>query len=221
MHIHMRSVLLFLLLFSGGSSFAQQDSVSIHQDVEEAKVIKNFKYKYRSRLNVMRRVYPIALHAKEVLEEHQAEMDSISSKRKRKKAGKKAHKSLKEEFGYNIKDLYIHEGEVLIRLIHRETGMTVAEIIEVFEGKSKRRWYSALARMGGQDLESEYDPGGEDYLSELIIDELQAGTIYFSLEMKDVDKKAYKDGMKRYRDGRKKARKWKRESKKMKRKSKK
>lgn len=214
----MRRIFLFLLLFSSGSLFAQEDSISIHQEVEEAKVIQNFKHKYRHRLAVMRRVYPIALHAKEVLEEHQTEMNDISNKRKRKKAGKKAHKSLKDEFGYNIKDLYIHEGVLLIRLVHRETGMTIADIIETFEGKSKRKWYSALARMGGQDLESEYDPSGDDYLTELIIDEIEAGSIYFNLEMKDVDKKAYKDGMKKYRDGRKKARKWKREAKRNKRK---
>ncbi|MFK7785922.1 MAG: DUF4294 domain-containing protein [Crocinitomicaceae bacterium] len=214
----MQRVLLFLLLFSSVHLFAQGDSISIEQDVEEAKVIENFKLKYRSRLNVMKRVYPIALHAKEVLEEHQEEIDNISNKRKRKKAGKKAHKSLKEEFGYNIKDLYISEGVVLIRLIHRETGMTVAEIIEAFEGKSKRRWYSALARIGGQNLESEYDPSGEDYLTELIIDEIEEGTIYFNLEMKEVDKKVYKDGMKAYRDGKKTYRKRKRAKKRNKKK---
>lgn len=214
----MYKILIFLLLFSGGNVFAQEDSIAFNQNVEEVKVIKNFAVKYQRRLSVMRRVYPLARHAADVLSEHQEELEGINKKRKRKKMGKKAHKSLKDEFGYNIKDLYIHEGVLLIRLIHRETGMTVADIIETFEGKTKRKWYSALARMGGQDLESKYDPKGEDYLTELIIEEIEAGLIYFSLEMKDVDKKAYKDGMKEYRQGRKNMRKWKREAKRKKKK---
>ena len=97
--------------------------------------------------------------------------------------------------------------------------MTVADIIEVFEGKSKRKWYNALARMGGQNLEANYDPKGEDYITELIIQEIEAGTISFSLEMKDVDKKVYKEGMKAYRSDRKEGRKWNRKVKKKKRKS--
>ncbi|MDG1333962.1 MAG: DUF4294 domain-containing protein [Crocinitomicaceae bacterium] len=209
----MRQILIFLLLFSCGSGFAQEDSVAINQNVEEVKVMKNFARRYQSRLRVMRRVYPIALHAKEVLEEHQQELDGISRKRKRKRMGKKAHKSLKEEFEYNIKDLYIHEGVLLIRLVHRETGMTVAEIIEVFEGKTKRKWYSALARLGGQNLESEYDKKGDDYLTELIIQEIEAGSVSFNLEMKDVDKQAYKEGMKEYRSNVKKGKKRKRQAK--------
>jgi len=214
----MNRIVLFLFLFSCGNLIAQKDSIAFVQDVDEAKVIENFARRYKNRLSVMRRVYPIALHAKEVLAEHQAEIEDISKKRKRKKAGKKAHKSLKEEFEYNIKDLYVHEGVLLIRLIHRETGMTVAEIIETFEGKTKRKWYSTLARMGGQNLESEYDPSGEDYLTELIIDEIEAGTISFNLEMKDVDKGDYKEGMKEYREARKRGRKLKRQMRKNKRK---
>jgi hypothetical protein len=209
----MHRILIFILLLSGGNLFAQEDSVAINQTVEEVRIMKNFARKYQSRLRVMRRVYPIALHAAEVLAEHQVELDGVTKKRKRKKMGKKAHKSLKEEFGYNIKDLYIHEGVLLIRLVHRETGMTVAEIIEAFEGKSKRKWYSALARMGGQNLEANYDPKGEDYLTELIIQEIEAESISFSLEMKDVDKKVYKDGMKTYRSNRKKGKKSKRKAK--------
>ena len=94
--------------------------------------------------------------------------------------------------------------------------MTVAEIIELFEGKTRRKWYNGLARIGGQDLEKQYDPRGEDYLSELIIQEIEAGTITFSLEINTVDKADYKKGMQKYRSDRKSVRKFKRRSKKKK-----
>ena len=216
----MQKLVTFLALsFISFSGFSQADdttNIALNQQVEEVQIIQNFARRYQSRLAVMRRVYPLALNAKEIIREHQEELASISKKRKRKRLGKKTHKTLKDEFGYNIRDLYIHEGELLIRLIHRETGMTVADIIEVFEGKTRRKWYNGLAKLGGQNLEEEYDPHGKDYLTELIIDEIEAGTISFSFEMKDVDKDVYKQGLKDYRDARKQSRQYQRENKKKK-----
>lgn len=180
-----------------------QDSTAFQQEVEEVQIIRNFQFKYQQRLDLMRRVYPLALDAKVIVKEHQEELSGISKKRKQKKLGKETHKTLKDEFGYNIRDLYISEGKLLIRLIHRETGMTVAEIIEIFEGKSRSRWYSGLAKLGGQNLEAEYDPEGEDYLTELIIQEIEAGTVPFSFETKYVDKEVFKEGMRDYRKRRK------------------
>ena len=212
--------LLFISLACGNLLAQTKDSITLNQEIMEVQIMKNFERKYQYRLGLMRRVYPIALHAKKVVEEHEENLEGITKKRKQKKLAKKTHKSLKEEFGYNIRDLYINEGELLIRLVHRETGMTVAEIIELFEGKGSRKWYNGLAKMGGQDLESKYDPSGEDYLSELVIKEIEAGTISFSLEMKHVDKQVFKEGMKEYREDRKQLRENEKASKKKKKKKK-
>ena len=203
-----RILIVFIICFSFGNLFSQdQDSIAIEQEVEEVQILQNFARKYQYRLGLMRRVYPIALRAKTIIDEHQEKLEQITNKRKRKKLGKQTHKKLKEEFNYNIRDLYINEGALLIRLVDRETGLTVADIIELFEGKTRRRWYNGLAKLGGQNLENQYDPTGEDYLTELIIEEIEAGAISFSLEMKNVDKTVYKEGMKEYRDRRKYARK--------------
>lgn len=211
-----RLVTIAFLVFS--CQLFAQDSTAFQQEVEEVRIIRNFQAKYQRRLDLMRRVYPLALDAKVIVKEHQEELAGISKKRKQKKLGKETHKTLKDEFGYNIRDLYISEGELLIRLIHRETGMTVAEIIEVFEGKSRSKWFSGLAKLGGQDLEAEYDPEGEDYITELIIQEIEAGTIPFTFETKYVDKEVFKEGMKDYRERRKKYHKQLRQSKKEKKK---
>ncbi len=209
----MYRIVAFVFLLCSFESIAQ-DSTAFEQEVDEVQVMRNFKSKYQRRLDLMRRVYPLALDAKVIVEQHKEELEGVSKKRKKKKLGKKTHKSLKDEFGYNIRDLYISEGELLIRLIHRETGMTVAEIIETFEGKTRSNWYNGLAKLGGQNLEAEYDPEGEDYLTELIIEEIDAGTISFSFETKYVDKEVFKEGMKDYRERRRAMRKRSRQSKK-------
>lgn len=212
-----RLLTVFLIAFWCGNVIAQaKDSVALNQEIQEVKIIQNFQRKYQRRLSLMRRVYPIALHAKKMVEEHEENLEGVTKKRKQKQLAKKTHKSLKDEFSYNIRDLYINEGELLIRLVHRETGMTVAEIIETFEGKASRKWYNGLAKLGGQNLESKYDPGGEDYLTELIIQEIEAGTVSFPLTMKNVDKQDFKDGMKQYREDKRDIRKSNRDSKKKK-----
>ena len=201
-------VAITFVLFSSWNLFSQaEDNTALDQEIEEVKIIQNFALRYNSRLSTMRRVYPIAISAKKTVEAHQEELEGITKKRKRKKLGKKTHKKLQEEFNYNIRDLYRGEGELLIRLVHRETGMTVADIIELFEGKTRRKWYNGLAKIGGQDLEKQYDPKGEDYLTELIIQEIEAGAISFSLKMNTVDKVAFKEGMAEYRTIRKNTRK--------------
>lgn len=203
--------------FACGNLFSQvEDTTARLQQEEEVIILQNFAWRYQNRLGLLRRVYPLALSAKIIVEEHQEELVGITKKRKRKKLGKQTHKKLKEEFNYSIRDLYKSEGALLIRLVHRETGMTVAEIIELFEGKTRRKWYGGLAKLGGHDLETEYDPHGDDYLTELIIDEIEAGLIPFSLEAKYVDKTVYKEGMKEYRARRKAGRKNRRRSKKRK-----
>jgi hypothetical protein len=210
------ALIIFTLLTCCNLFSQVEDTTAREQEEEEVIILQNFARKHQRRLGLMRRVYPIALSAKVLVEAHQEELEGITKKRKRKKLGKKTHKKLKEEFNYNIRDLYKGEGALLIRLVHRETGMTVAEIIELFEGKSRRKWYNGLAKLGGQDLESEYDVHGEDYLTEFIIDEIEAGEISFSLEMNTVDKTAFKEGMDKYRSDRKTGRKYKRRSKKRK-----
>ena len=210
-------IAIIFVLFSSSNLFSQvEKNIALEQEVEEVQILQNFTRRYQYRLAVMRRVYPIALSAQKVVEAHQEELEGITKKRKRKKLAKQTHKTLHEEFNYNIRDLYRNEGALLIRLVHRETGMTVANIIELFEGKTRSKWYTGLAKLGGQDIEKQYDPNGEDYLTELIIEEIEAGTISFSLTMDTVDKAEFKQGMKEYRSDCKEQRKNKRDSKKRK-----
>ncbi len=206
---------IVFVLFSWSNLFSQvDDTAALEQEIEEVIILQNFEMRYKYRLEAMRRVYPIALSAKNTFNDHQEGLKGITKKRKRKKLGKKTHKTLEKEFNYSIRDLYRSEGALLIRLIHRETGMTVANIIELFEGKTRRKWYNGLAKLGGQNLENQYEPDGKDYLTELIIQEIEEGSISFSLNMNTVDKAAYKKGMKEYRSNRKDGRKYTRSKKK-------
>ncbi len=196
---------------------AQEVDTLKQQQLLEVRIDENFDANYRQRLRQLRRTYPMALHAKSMIEEYEKELAKIEKRRKKKKYGKTAHKDLKEEFTFNIKDLYVGEGELLLRLIHRETGMTVSEIIKKYRGNGQNAIYGTMAKLWGHDLKSQYDPKGDDWITELIIYDIEHGHIPFDKEMKHVDKQAFKTGMKEYRTNKKNYKKQKRKAKRNKR----
>lgn len=195
-------VLLFILVMQMNVFAQKKDTIIKTQELIEMRVDKNFDWKYKYRLRQLKRTYPMALKAKEMIMEYEKDLAEIDNKRKKKKYGKEAHADLKEEFTFNIKDLYVSEGDLLLRLIHRETGMTVSEIIEKYRGKTQNGLYEGMAMLWGHDLDVKYDPQGEDWITEIIIKDIQDGHIPFDKEMVKLSKIDYKEGMKEYRQNR-------------------
>ncbi len=188
-------------------------AITKEQQITEMKVDRHFQWKYKHRLKQLRRTYPMALKAQELISQYEKDLADLNKKRKKKKYGKDAHNELKDEFTYNIRDLYESEGDLLMKLIHRETGMTVNEIIKKYRGGLQTGIYSGLAKLWGHNLDDTYDPDGEDWITEVVINDIESGKIAFDKKMAKLDKKEFKDGMKEYRNNRKESRKSNRKSK--------
>lgn len=185
-------------------SLSQEEIAELRdQDIPEMKVDLNFMSKYKRQLHLLRRTYPMALKAKELIDEYEADLESIDKKRKKKRYSKKAHQKLKDEFTYNIRDLYESEGNLLMQLVHRETGMTVNEVIKNYRGGFQTSMYGGIAKIFGQNLDATYDKNGDDWITEFVIQDIIAENIEFDSSMRKMDKKEYKSSMKDYR-GRKK-----------------
>ncbi len=200
-------ILAFLTSLSGFSMSQDDLAIAKEQDIPEMRVDRNFKWKYKRQLELLRRTYPMALKAKELIDDYEDDLDDIERKRKKKRYSKKAHKKLKEEFTFNIKDLYQSEGELLMKLVYRETGMTVNEVIKNYRGGFQTAMYGGIAKMFGQDLDATYSAKGDDWITEAVINDIDAGTVKFDKSMRKMDKAAYKESMKDYRASRKKSRK--------------
>ncbi len=178
-------------------------SIEKEQQIKEMRVDINFNKKYKRQLNLLKRTYPMALKAKELIDEYEADLADISKRRKKKKYSKDAHQQLKDEFVYNIRDLYTSEGDLLMKLVHRETGMTVNEIIKNYRGSLQTGMYTGLAKIWGNDLNATYDPLGDDWITEIVIQDIESGRIQFDKKMKKLDKESYKESMDDYKDRRK------------------
>lgn len=203
----MRIFIFIAFLFIGGASFGQDDIADIkNQQLPEMRADKDFGRKYRRQLRLLIRTYPMALKAKELIDDYDEDLADIEKKRKKKKYGREAHRDLKDEFTYNILDLYHSEGDLLMKLVYRETGMTVRQIIEKYKGNLSSDVYNMMGKAWGHDLDAKYDPkstNNDDWITEMVIQDILAGRVDFDLEMHKMSKAEYKEQMEIYKEKKK------------------
>lgn len=220
------SIFLFLscvfTIFSQNAPHSDDTSVVLTQEYEELRFPSNYHSEYRRLLRKVKRVYPLALHAAHVIDSLDQAIAETNKKRQQKKIARETHNQLKDEFKFLLKSLYVSEGVVLSKLIYRETGMTVEEIIETYKGGTQATLYRSLASMFDQELDAKYDPTDEDFVLECIIRDIQLGKIEdFDEEFETLTKAEYKADKKehkeRIRNNKRKAREKKRDKKRAKR----
>ena len=68
-------------------------------------------------------------------------------------------------------------GEMLNKLIDRETGNSSFELIKTLRGSFSAFIWQSLARLFGSNLKLKYDPEGEDLLVEEIVLQMESGAI--------------------------------------------
>ena len=142
---------------------------------------KRYYYWYYKKV---KKAYPFARIASDTLVEINKELEGIRSKRKRKKKIKKIQEYMEGEFSEQLKKLTRTEGRILIKLIHRQTGETMYELIKEYRSGWKAFWYNSTANMFRLSLKKEYQPD-IDSLDFIIEDILQRSFINGTLEKQE------------------------------------
>lgn len=161
-----------MIIVQGDSVF--QSSIALDEVYLFGK-LKFPDYQSKLRYYILRRktlkVYPYAKLAAERLVELNDSIDKIKKKSKRKKYTKKIQKYIEEEFSEELKKLTRTEGQILVKLIHRQTGATAFDLIKELRSGWRAFWYSTTARLFDITLKEEFDPKNvhEDYLIEDIL----------------------------------------------------
>jgi hypothetical protein len=152
---------------------------------------KDFLRQYKYLKPRVLKVYPYALYAADLLDEMNNNLASIEKRRKKSKFTKKSYQKLKEEFKYVLLDMYISEGQVLMKLIARETGMTVHEIIGKYRGAKNATMFNLMGKMFEQDIKTKYN-AQKEYVLEAIIKDIESGKIEFDDTVETLHKEEYK-----------------------------
>ncbi len=129
----------------------------------------------RKRYLILRRktvkVYPYAKLAAERLQTLNERIESMESKRDKKKYTKIIQKYIEEEFSEELKKLTRTEGQILVKLIHRQTGQTTFDLVKDLRSGWRAFWFNNTAKLFDISLKEEFDPlnNKEDYLIEDIL----------------------------------------------------
>lgn len=175
------------------------DSLKVYTSVPVPVYTASYMKCYQRFRRIVVKVYPYALYASNVLCQLEADARAIEKKRRKRRFHKKVYKGLREDFKYALRDLYTSEGRVLVKLIHRETGMTVYEIAEKYKGKQSAAVFNAIGKLWGQNIKAVYAPRAEDKIVEHVICDIEAGTIPFENEIVRMSKEAYRSGKREHR----------------------
>lgn len=133
----------------------------------------------RRLVNNVRKVYPYAKIASELLQTYDTLLATVSNASERSNLMRMAEDDLTEQYTEELKKLTFSQGLILIRLIDRETGDTSYQVVQELRGKFRAFFYQGFARLWGYDLKSEYDPHNnlEDDQIETIVTLLERGQI--------------------------------------------
>jgi len=152
-------------------------------DKREFKSKKERRYYYWYYKKVQK-AYPFARIASDTLVEINKQLEGIKSKRKRKKQVKKIQEYMEGEFSDQLKKLTRTEGRILIKLVHRQTGETMYELIKEYRSGWKAFWYNSTANMFRLSLKKEYNPS-EEALDFIVEDILQRSFNTGTLDRRD------------------------------------
>ncbi len=125
---------------------------------------------YRLRNRVIK-VYPFAKISGTRLKQLNDRLENIESKRKQKKYIKLLEKFIYEEFEPTLKEFNRVEGQILIKLIHRQTGITCFDLLKQLRSGWTAFWWQFFASQFELNLKKPYQPleVKEDYDIERIL----------------------------------------------------
>ncbi|WP_313114984.1 DUF4294 domain-containing protein [Aequorivita sediminis] len=194
-------IYICIFLFGFTSTFAQVDTLKLEKEkdtvqvmyyiiegdtiareminLDEVYLLKKMQFtskEDRRRYLILRRktrkVYPYAKLAAERLTTMTERLKTIEKNRHKKRYTKRIQKYIEGEFSDRLKKLTHSEGQILVKLIHRQTGTTAFDLVKELRTGWRAFWYNTTASFFEISLKEEYNPFEveEDYLIEDILE---------------------------------------------------
>lgn len=147
--------------------------------LDEVVILKRLKFnstleykKYLILKRKTRKVYPYAKLAADTLTSLVADLEDISKKRHKKKHIRRMQRFMQQKFNKEIKKMTRTEGRILIKLIHRQTGRTMYDLIKEYRSGVKAFIYEKTASFFDLSLKQKFNPEEvyQDYLIEDILE---------------------------------------------------
>jgi len=139
------------------------------QDVRIFKTTADRDAYRRLKYNIYK-VMPYAKYAAERYQQLQRSLATTTNKKQQKRMVDTCETQIKDLFKKEVENLTISQGEILIKLIDRQTGNTSYQMVKELKGGLKAFMFQSLARVFGHNLKEAYDPN-EEHDMEAILQE--------------------------------------------------
>lgn len=104
------------------------------------------------------RTYPYAKVASERLEILNQNLSKLKTKREKKKFLKITEDYMENEFEARLKNLSRKDGQILVKLVNRQTGQTTYDLVKDLKSGWSAYWYGKAAKLYDIDLKTTYQP---------------------------------------------------------------
>ena len=109
------------------------------------------------------KVYPYAALAAERLSKLNDRLSSLKKRYKRKRYTRIVEKHIQDEFSEELKKLTRSEGQILVKLVYRETGKTTYHLLKDLRNGFRAFTYNLVARAFDISLKEKFDPKTVSY----------------------------------------------------------
>ena len=120
-------------------------------------------------MRAARKVYPYALQAIDLYEDVESATQDMSRRQRRRYLRHENHE-LKDDFKDQMKNLSRTEGKVLMKMIEKEVGKPIYDVLKETRGGLTATYWHNLGKLWGYDLKDGYQPGADPLLDEIFLD---------------------------------------------------
>ncbi|MDO5524293.1 MAG: DUF4294 domain-containing protein [Bacteroidia bacterium] len=121
---------------------------------------------YTRLIRDVKRTLPYAKEIAVIITETYEYMETLPDDKARQQHLNKMEKYLMAEYTPKMRKLTRSQGQLLMKLVDRETNSSSYHIIDAYMGSAKAFFYNAFASVFGNSLKRRYNPYDEDRLTE-------------------------------------------------------
>lgn len=160
------------IIIAGDTISKIKDTIFLDEvHISKLKMSEEDKKQFLLLQNRVYKTYPYAKIAADKLTAINKSIQKLNNPKDKKKYFKIAEEFLNIEFKQKLKSLSHKQGQILVKLIHRQTGKTTFELIKEYKSGWKAFWSNNTAKLFEINLKEQYLPfdDNEDFLIETIL----------------------------------------------------
>lgn len=135
------------------------------------------KLAYTKLVRDVKKTLPYAKQIAGIITETYEYMETLPDDKSRQQHLNKMEKYLMDQYTPKMKKLTRSQGQLLMKLVDRETNSSSYHIIDAFMGSFKAWTYNVFAGLFGNSLKTRYNPYGDDRVTERVCVMVEQGNI--------------------------------------------